>query len=242
MEAVPIDDAASLRPTPRYRDVLRLAEDQARQHGHHHLGVEHLMLGILDGGRSVATGVLAKFLDLQELREAIEQILTSVGYGRPPQNRSLEGVRSENTPVTLVRGDERQQALIHWTLQTPNESGERFRMQLEWSGDPIQVDAGDLFDTLVRVRRQLELEGWFVAVQGSRLDVYPSAIQREMTSGLNAYVLRTGEPTRPQDIVETLGPADPGTLATVAAQREHATEWERTVYRSGPSEPVAGWA
>jgi ATP-dependent Clp protease ATP-binding subunit ClpA len=51
--------------------VLRLAEDAARHHGHHHLGVEHLMLGILDGGPSMATGVLQKFVDLATVREEI---------------------------------------------------------------------------------------------------------------------------------------------------------------------------
>jgi hypothetical protein len=232
MGIVPIDDAAPLRPTPRYRNVLRHAEDQARRHGHDHLGIEHLMLGILDGGQSVATEVLAKYVDLPDLRKAIERVLASEGYNRSTHPRHDDGARSESTPVTLVRGDERQQAVIHWALQTPNGPGERFRMQLEWSGDPIQVGAGDLFEALVRVRGQLEPEGWFIAIHGSRVDVYPSAMQREMASGLNAYVLRIGEPARLEDIVETLQPADPDTLATVAAQRECAEKWERSV-RSG---------
>jgi ClpA/ClpB-like protein len=222
------DDAAPLRPTPRYRNVLRHAEAQARRHGHNDLDVEHLLLAILDVGQSVATDVLAKYVDLPDLRKATERALASETYNRPAHPRPDEDARSESAPVTLVRGDERQQAVIHWALRAPSGSGERFRMQLEWSGDPIQVDAGDLFEALVQVRGRLEPEGWFVAVQGARLDVYPSAMQREMASGLNAYVLPTDEPTRLQDIVETLDPAEPGTLATVAAQRAHAEDWERS--------------
>jgi hypothetical protein len=228
---VPIDDAAPLRPTPRYRDVLRRAEDQARRHGHHHLGVEHLMLGILDGGESVATGVLGKFVDLRQLREAVEQFLESEGYSgssRPPQRHDEES-SAESTLVTLVRGDDRQQAVIHWAWQGRNGPHGLYRAQLEWSGEPIDVGADDMFEALVCIREQLEPQGWFVAVQGSRRDVYPTAMQREMAGGLNVQVMRMGEQARLGDVVETFDEADPSTLATVAAQRAHAVEWERSV-------------
>jgi Clp amino terminal domain, pathogenicity island component len=227
---VPIDDAAPLRPTPRYRDVLRRAEDQARRHGHDHLGVEHLMLGILDGGRSVATGVLEKFADLQKVREAVEQVLASEGYGRSSRPRQAEddSPRSDSTPVTLVRGDERRQAVIHWAWQG-RAGPDLYRAQLDWSGEPIDAGADDMFEALVRIREQLEPQGWFVAVQGSRLDVFPTAIQREMAGGLNVQVMRMGEQARLGDVVETFAEADPSTLATVAAQRERAEEWMRSV-------------
>jgi ClpA/ClpB-like protein len=227
---VPIDDAAPLRPTPRYRDVLRRAEDQARRRGHRHLGVEHLMLGILDGGRSVATGVLEKFVDPQKVREAVEQVLASEGYGRSsrPRQGDDEGPRSDSTPVTLVRGDERQQAVIHWAWQG-RTGPDLYRAQLDWSGEPIDVGADDMFEALVRIREQLEPQGWFVAVQGSRLDVFPTAIQREMAGGLNVQVMRMGEQARLGDVVETFAEADLSTLATVAAQRERAEQWMRSV-------------
>jgi ClpA/ClpB-like protein len=228
---VPIDDAAPLRPTPRYRDVLRRAEDQARRHGHHHLGVEHLMLGILDGGRSVSTGVLEKFVDPQKVREAVEQVLASEGYGRSsrPRQGDDEGPRSDSTAVTLLRGDERRQAVIHWAWQGRNGPEDLYRAQLEWSGEPIDVGADDMFEALVRIRERLEPQGWFVAVQGSRLDVYPTAMQREMAGGLNVQVMRMGEQARLGDVVETFAEADPSRLATVAAQRERAEEWMRSV-------------
>ncbi|WP_345611120.1 Clp protease N-terminal domain-containing protein [Pseudonocardia adelaidensis] len=223
------DDAAPPRPTPRYRNVLRHAEDQASRHGHHRLGVEHLLLGILDDGESVATGVLAKYVDLPELRKAVERVLASEGYNRPAQAEPDGGGRSASTPVTLVRGDERQQAVIHWAWQGRSGPSDLYRAQLDWSGEPIDVGAGDMFDALVRIREQLEPQGWFVAVQGSRLDAFPSAMQREMAGGLNVYVMRVGEPIRLGDAVETFAEADPGLLATVAAQHQHAAKWQRSV-------------
>lgn len=224
------DDAAPLRPTPRYESVLRHAEDQARRHGHHHLGVEHLLLGILDGGESVATGVLAKYVDAPELRRAVERVLASEGYNRPSQPEPDDEARSASTPVTLVRGDERQQAVIHWAWQgRRGPSDDVYRAQLDWAGEPIDVGAADMFDALVRIRERLEPQGWLVAVQGSRLDTFPSEMQREMAGGLNVYVMRIGEPIRLGDAVETFAEADPGLLATVDAQYERAADWERSV-------------
>jgi hypothetical protein len=187
------------------------------------------MLGILDGGRSVATGVLENFVDLQALRSAIEQVLASEGYRRPLQPRQDEGTRANSTAANLVRSDERQHAVLHWALRGQGETRQQYRMLLEWSGTPIQADADDLFEALVRIREQLEPQGWFVAVQGSRLGVYPTAMQREMAGGLNVQVMRMGEQARLGDVVETFAEADPSTLATVAAQRERAMEWERSV-------------
>lgn len=223
------DDAQPLHPTPRYQDVLRHAEEQAKRHGHHHLGVEHLLLGILDDGDSVAADVLAKYVDLPELRKAVERALASEGYNRPAEPEPDGGRRAGSTPVTLVRGDDRQEAVIHWAWQGRSGPSDLYRAQLDWLGEPIDVGAGDMFDALVRIREQLEPQGWFVAVQGSRLDAFPSEMQREMAGGLNVYVIRMGEPIRLGDAVETFAAADPALLATVADQHRHAAEWQRSV-------------
>src|SRR2546423_1807718 len=44
--------------TPRVKKVIELAIDEARKLGHSHVGTEHLLLGIVREGGSVATGVL----------------------------------------------------------------------------------------------------------------------------------------------------------------------------------------
>lgn len=233
MGAVPTDDAAPLLPTPRYRDVLRHAEVEARRRGHHHLGAEHLLLGILDGDESAATAAIAKFVDLPTVRRELERILASETYARSrpetpvPRPRDSDA-RSDTVPVFLVRDDERQQAVIRWwwTGRGPEDV---YRAEMEWSGPAIEVSANDMFEVLVRIREQLEPQGWFVAVQGSRLDTYPSGMQRDMGGGLSVYVMRMGEPARMNDVVDTFAEADPSRLATVDAQRRHAEEWARSV-------------
>jgi hypothetical protein len=231
MEAVPPDDAP-LQPTPHYRDVLRQAEAEARRHGHHHLGAEHLLLGILDGGESAATAAIAKFVDLPTVRRELERILASETYARSHANPAARprdaDLHSDTVPVLLVRGDERQQAVIRWwwTARGPEDV---YRAEMEWAGPAIEVSAHDMFEVLVRIREQLEPQGWFVAVQGSRLDTYPSGMQRDMGGGLSVYVMRMGEPVRLEDVVDTFAEADPRLLATVAAQRAHAEEWGRSM-------------
>jgi ATP-dependent Clp protease ATP-binding subunit ClpA len=59
MVLVPTQDAAEHNPTPRCRAVLQLAREQASRHGHRYLGVEHIMLAILEDRQSVPAQVLS---------------------------------------------------------------------------------------------------------------------------------------------------------------------------------------
>jgi hypothetical protein len=196
------------------------------------------MLGILDAGQSVATGVLQQLVDLNELREAIERVIGSEGYGRHTHvgRNEIDEPHSEKSVVPLLRGDERQQGVIDWVRQPRSMPDSLFRARLEWSGEPIDVSANDMFEALVKIREQLELHGWFVAVQGARVDTFPTMLQREATGGMNVHVIHMGTPARSRDVVETLAEADPSKLATVAAQRAFADEWLRSVQQNVDSE------
>jgi hypothetical protein len=44
--------------TPRAKRVIELAIDEARKLGHHYIGTEHLLLGLLVEGQGIAAGVL----------------------------------------------------------------------------------------------------------------------------------------------------------------------------------------
>jgi hypothetical protein len=192
------------------------------------------MLGILEDGRSVATGVLRTLVDLRELQEKVERVLASDGYGKPSQFWTDEDgePRFERAHVLLVRREERQHAVINWTRQAHSTAVDPYRARLDWHGEPIDVRADDMFEALVRIRERLEPQGWFMAVQGSRLDTFPTDVQREESGGLNVHVIDRNEPRRLGEVVETFAEADPSTLATVAAQREFSEEWLRMV-RSG---------
>ena len=44
--------------TPRAKKVIELARDEARRLGHHYIGTEHLLLGLIREGEGIAAGVL----------------------------------------------------------------------------------------------------------------------------------------------------------------------------------------
>jgi len=50
--------SGELEYTSRTRRTLALALEEARNHGHHYLGTEHLLLGIINGGTSVGAAIL----------------------------------------------------------------------------------------------------------------------------------------------------------------------------------------
>ena len=64
--------------TPRAKKVIELAVDEARRMGHHYIGTEHLLLGLLREGEGIAAGVLASLgVSLEGARSAVMQALAS---------------------------------------------------------------------------------------------------------------------------------------------------------------------
>lgn len=90
---------------------------------------------------------------------------------------------------------------------------------------PYTATGPDMFEALVRLRRQLEPDGLAVAVQGSRRDTYPSGMARDMGGAMQVYVMRPGLPGRREDLVKALDDASPEQIATVDEQRAFAVAW-----------------
>lgn len=90
---------------------------------------------------------------------------------------------------------------------------------------PYTATGPDMFEALVRLRRQLEPDGLMVAVQGSRRDTYPSGMARDMGGGMRVYVMRPGLHGRREDLLNTLEDAPHDQIATVEEQRASAEAW-----------------
>src|SRR5512136_1130419 len=82
--------------TPRAKRVLEFAVDEARKLGHHYVGTEHLMLGLLREHEGIAAGVLEKLgLNADQVREEVLQALSqnpvdSDAEGEEPKDRERE--------------------------------------------------------------------------------------------------------------------------------------------------------
>ena len=86
--------------------------------------------------------------------------------------------------------------------------------------------AADLFEALQMVRREIEQQGWRLAVNGARRDTWPSGMLRDQLGGAVVYVLPP-EPRQLPEKLHTFGPADDDTLATVDEQEEAWETWKR---------------
>jgi Clp amino terminal domain, pathogenicity island component len=74
--------------TPRAKKVLALAMDEAKRLGHHQIGSEYILLGLIREGEGIAAGVLRRFgVDLGEARQDVLIALNEVAIGhagKPP--------------------------------------------------------------------------------------------------------------------------------------------------------------
>jgi len=81
--------------TPRAKKVIELAVDEARRLGHHYIGTEHLLLGLIREGEGIAAGVLESLgVNLEKVRSEVIKVLTQSGSTPHHGDR-----RSSKTPT-----------------------------------------------------------------------------------------------------------------------------------------------
>lgn len=108
--------------------------------------------------------------------------------------------------------------------------GTRVALTLDGPPGRFESRAGDYFDALIGIRRQLAPQGWGVAVQGARAEAYPSPMQRERT-GLQIYLREMGQKTNREQVVKIFDPIDPSLIVTPEEQRARFEAWLESVPR-----------
>jgi hypothetical protein len=131
--------------------------------------------------------------------------------------------------VMLIRDDQPEQTRLRGWLDGYDGPMPTYRIELVTRAGnytcPYTATGPDMFEALVRLRRQLEPDGLMIAVQGARRDTYPSGMARDMGGGMGVYVMRPGLRARPEDLVRTLDDAPPDQVATIDEQRAFAEAW-----------------
>src|SRR5690349_3993312 len=86
--------------TPRAKKVIELSVDEARRLGHHYIGTEHLLLGLVREGEGIAAGVLESLgVSLDKVRSQVIYVLNqSQAYSQQEQRHSSK------TPVIDTLG------------------------------------------------------------------------------------------------------------------------------------------
>jgi hypothetical protein len=115
--------------------------------------------------------------------------------------------------VSLWHDGVPRRARVEWW----STGAHRFGVTLHGPLGEFGATDDDLFEALVHLRRQLESEGWSIAVQGARLDVYPSPEARRVLGAERLHPVEPGG--RPVRSVMIFDDADPSELATVDEQR-----------------------
>jgi len=84
--------------TPRAKKVIELAVDEARRLGHHYIGTEHLLLGLVREGEGIAAGVLESLgVSLDKVRSEVTRILSQ----SMPQGAAQGGGRAATRTPTV---------------------------------------------------------------------------------------------------------------------------------------------
>jgi ATP-dependent Clp protease ATP-binding subunit ClpC len=97
--------------TPRAKKVLELSLREALQLGHNYMGTEHILLGLIREGESVAAQVLVKLgADFSRVRQVVIQLLSVSAGGpeaaagtRPMQMTAPEDLREDEEQLAEVR-------------------------------------------------------------------------------------------------------------------------------------------
>ena len=86
--------------TPRAKKVLELSLRESLQLGHHYIGTEHILLGLICEGEGVAAQVLVKLgADLNRVRQQVIQLLH--GYRDTEPQAASAGPRAAPSPSDL---------------------------------------------------------------------------------------------------------------------------------------------
>ena len=82
--------------TPTSKKVIELSVDEARRLGHHYIGTEHLLIGLMREGDGVAAGVLESLgINLDKLREETGRVLVQ----RTPKPKPVNTKTTGRTPT-----------------------------------------------------------------------------------------------------------------------------------------------
>lgn len=122
--------------------------------------------------------------------------------------------------VICIEKEQNRSALIELT---ENEDSVTIRLSL--GGLVIEKEEDNYFDTLIKIREELEKSNIKLLCKGCCKNVYPSAMLLCMGEGRNAYALKYGEQAKINSLVDIFDPCSIDEYATIQEQLEYFEEW-----------------
>lgn len=157
--------------TPRARKVLELAVEEAGRLGHHYIGTEHLLLGLVREGEGIATGVLESLgATMKRVRRETLRALSGQGALR---SRLVELGQAKDNVVTC-RVDAQDLAAIDTLIEAGIRSTRSDAASwLIHAGIQAQADLFARVDATVDQIRRLRQEAQTMAQEHATDDAAP---------------------------------------------------------------------
>lgn len=122
--------------------------------------------------------------------------------------------------IRLVGGNNDEVAVF-----TEEKTSNSCVLSCEYRRKTISAKKNDFFEALCDIRRELEKEGLIPFCYGASLNVYPSAMSRQMGAGKAAYKMEKGKQAQKTDIVRIFEHGTDIVPSTVDQQRTFFNEW-----------------
>jgi bifunctional DNase/RNase len=119
--------------TPRVKRIIELGVDEARRLGHHYIGTEHLLLGLIREGEGVAIDTLKGFgISLEKVRSQLSQILLGADEVADRLPGLLQRIERPNSTQWLYRLASDEPPQLPLPAESPAAS---FEDEIVWTGD-----------------------------------------------------------------------------------------------------------
>ncbi|AZG13241.1 hypothetical protein [Cupriavidus pauculus] len=122
--------------------------------------------------------------------------------------------------IPVIGGEEEEVVVI-----TQFESGDECGLKCVFRERTIEALEGDYFEAFCEIRKALEKENIVPFCYGASLNVYPSAMARQMGEGLRAYRLTMGVPSSQDQLVQIFDQGPDIIPASVSQQEHFYREW-----------------
>ncbi|GLS26417.1 hypothetical protein [Marinibactrum halimedae] len=126
--------------------------------------------------------------------------------------------------IFLIGGDEDEKAVA----TTESVDGE-CKLTFNYRNKELSAQKLDFFAAFCVIREQLEADGLIPFCYGSSLNVYPSAMCRDMGSGMIAYKTEMGQRVSRDHLVNIFEQGHDVIPSSVSKQKEHFKQWLQSI-------------
>ncbi len=130
-------------------------------------------------------------------------------------------MEKEIRSVICVNKGKKRNALLELT----ENDDDTVVIKFSFENSVFEKEGDNFFETLIKLREELEKINIKLLCKGCCKNVYPSGMILSMGTGRNAYVLVRGEQAKMSSLVDIFDSCSIDEYATIGEQSEYFKEW-----------------